>query len=147
MNNPQTAPVEKETIIRIHGKRLHIDISSLGTHMDAISKKEVISKITHFVQSKNLEQISLFSGNDPIISYHKDDFINAINYIKANFTEFSYKSSAIKNDTYTYNLPEDFLIRQYTFTKPELVFWDRIREVIYDIPLKPKSSKNIFERL
>jgi hypothetical protein len=103
--------------------------------------------ITKFLQNKNSEYVVLYSGKHPIVSYHKDDFISAITYIKSHFNEFAEKSRAIKNNTYTYTWPEDALIASNTFSAQELIFRDHLMEVIYTIPLESKPPKSILGTL
>lgn len=143
LTNAKETSADIDSPIKIHNKDLIIDIESLNTNFSKI----MTEYITKFLQNKNSEYVVLYSGKHPIVSYHKDDFISAITYIKSHFNEFAEKSRAIKNNTYTYTWPEDALIANNTFTAQELIFRDILMEVIYTIPLESKPSKSILDSL
>jgi hypothetical protein len=143
LTNAKETCADIDSPIKIHNKDLIIDIESLNTNFSKI----MTEYITKFLQNKNSEYVVLYSGKHPIVSYHKDDFISAITYIKSHFNEFAEKSRAIKNNTYTYTWPEDALIASNTFSAQELIFRDILMEVIYTIPLESKPSKSILDSL
>jgi hypothetical protein len=75
--------------------------------------------------------------------YNKKTFRDAIEYIKTNNDEFVNKSYQIEQGTYKYSLPDDLLVKNYTFSKEELCLRKEIVPIIYDLKIEKKSRKNL----
>ena len=131
-------------IVKIREPRFSLDIGVLGNHISHGTL--LVDHINTFLRTAKLRYIEITIFGNRIAYYSKENLIEAIQYIKGNFDEFSIKSSAIKNNAYEYR-EADLLYKSHTFSQEELLFWDQLSQVVFAISTTVPPSKSILEKL
>jgi hypothetical protein len=133
-----------EMVHNIHGHWLALDINLLTKQSPY--NKILLDTVLSFLRSKELKYIEIMHLGKRIAYYSKENFIEAINYIKSNYEEFSVKSHTIKNNSYQYG-EADLLHKNHTFSQEELLFWDPLAQIVFAIPTQSLPKKSILEKI
>ena len=131
-------------IVKTKEPRFFLDIGILENR--SAHDKILVELVSSFLHDKKLKYIDITLFGTSVAYYSKENFIEAMKYIKTNYDEFSLKSNAVKNDAYLYN-ESDLLYKSHTFSQEELLFWDQLSKVIFSISTQEPSKQNILQKI
>lgn len=131
-------------IVKTNESWLSLDIGLLDNHAD--HNRLMVDFVSSFLSNKKLSYIEITLFGNRIAYYSKENFIEAIQYIKSNYDEFAIKSYAIKNNVYEYR-ESDLLYKSHTFSQEELLFWDQLSQLVFAIPTQSSPKKSVLEKI